>query len=206
MSLRVGYVNVQGLSPDKFDVCCRLLDTIYDFLFVAETWFIDHRVRKHDRRFLAFTPKPQHDRGRPGGGIYLLGTKHARGIMSNLSITPHLISFTATSLRISGVYFPPASMSNGDVDSHLKSLHDLSIVIGDINVRFRNSILQEGAAGPPRRMDLFTRWLNETGRAQAVPVTDSCTGVEPVALTPAGLCSKFDLDHCFLRYRLLARS
>ena len=206
MSLRVGYVNVQGLAPDKFDVCCRLLDTIYDFLFVAETWFIDHRARKHDRRFLASTPKPQHDRGRPGGGIYLLGTKHARGIMSNLNITPHSISFTATSLRISGVYFPPTSMSNSDVDSHLKSLHDSSIVIGDINVRFRNSLRQEGPAGPPRRMEIFTRWLNETGRAQAVPITDSCTGVDPITPSPAGLCSKFNLDHCFLRHRLLARS
>jgi hypothetical protein len=37
MSLRIGYVNVWGLSPDKFEICCRLVDTIYDFLFVAET-------------------------------------------------------------------------------------------------------------------------------------------------------------------------
>src|SRR5690242_2589006 len=132
MSLRVGYVNVQGLSCDKFDVCCRLLDTIYDFLLVAETWFIDHHVRKHDRRFLASTPKPQHDRGRPSGGIYLFGTKHARSIMSNLGITPHSITFTAASLRISGVYFPPSTMSNSDVDRHLRTLHESSVVMGDI--------------------------------------------------------------------------
>jgi hypothetical protein len=206
MSLRVGYVNVQGLSGDKFDICCRLLDTIYDFLFVAETWFIDHHVRKHDRRFLASTPKPRHDRGRPSGGIYLFGTKHARSIMSHLNITPHSITFTATSVCVSGVYFPPTSMTDADVAAHLVTLHGSSVVMGDINVRFRNSLLQEGAAGPPRRMDVFTRWLNETGRAQAVPVTDSCAGVEPIAPNPAGLCSKFNLDHCFLRHRLLART
>jgi hypothetical protein len=206
MTLRVGYVNVQGLASDKFDVCCRLLDTIYDFLFVAETWFIDHRVRKHDRRFLASTPQPPHDRGRPSGGVYLFGTKHARSIMSDVRITPHSITFTAASLRISGVYFPPTSMSNSEVESHLQTLHDSSVVIGDINVRFRNALLQEGPAGPPRRMDVFTRWLNETGRAQAVPVTDSCTGIEPIMSSPSGLCPKFNLDHCFLRHRLLARA
>ncbi|KAH6662128.1 hypothetical protein B0J14DRAFT_662960 [Halenospora varia] len=148
MSLRIGYVNVQGLSYNKFDVCCRLLDTIYDFLLVAKTWFINHYIRKHDRRFLALTPKPQHDQGRPSRGIYLFGTKHARSIISNLSITPYLITFTATSLRISGVYFPPSTISNSDVDRHLRTLHDLSVVIGDINVRFRNALLQEGVAGP----------------------------------------------------------
>src|SRR5277367_6806933 len=206
MSLRIGYVNVQGLSPDKFDICCRLLDTIYDYLFVAETWFIDHHARKHDRRFLASTPRPRHDRGRPSGGIYLLGTKHARSIASNVSITSHSITFTAASLRVSGVYFPPTSMAHGDVETHLQSLHDSSVVMGDINVRFRNALRQEGAAGPPRRMEVVTRWLNGTGRAQAVPVTDSCTGIEPIVSSPAGLCPKFNLDHCFIRQRLLARA
>jgi hypothetical protein len=206
MSLRVGYVNVQGLSCDKFTVCCRLVDTIYDFLFVAETWFIDHHARKHDRRFLASTPKPPHDRGRPGGGISLFGTKHARSIISNLSITPHSITFTATSVCVSGVYFPPTSMTDAAVAAHLVTLRGSSVVMGDINVRFRNALLQDGAAGPPRRLDLFTRWLSETGRAQAVPITDSCTGVDRIAPNPAGLCAKFNLDHCFLRHRLLARS
>jgi Reverse transcriptase (RNA-dependent DNA polymerase) len=206
MSLRIGYVNVQGLSPDKFEVCCRLLDTIYDLLFVAETWFVNHRDRKHDRRFLASTPKPRHDRGRPSGGIYLLGTKHARSGLSNLNITPYSITFTAASLRISGVYFPPTTMTSADVESHLRSLHDSSVVMGDINVRFQNTLLQDGAPGPPRRMDVFTRWLNETGRAQAVPITDNCTGLSPIISHPTGLCAKFTLDHCFVRHRLLARS
>jgi Reverse transcriptase (RNA-dependent DNA polymerase) len=206
MSLRVGYVNVQGLSPDKFDICCRLVDTIYDFLFVAETWFVDHHLRKTDRRFLASTPKPRHDRGHPSGGIYLLGTRHARSILTHPPrITPHSITVTAASICVSGVYFPPTSMTDADVAAHLVSLHGSSVVMGDVNVRFRNSLLQEGAAGPPRRMDVFTRWLNETGRAQAVPVGD-CTGVEPIIPTPSGLRSKFNLDHCFLRRQLLARA
>jgi hypothetical protein len=97
-------------------------------------------------------------------------------------------------------------MNNSDVDSHLRTLHDSSVLMGDINVRFRNALLQEGVAGPPRRMDVFTRWLNETGRAQAVPVTDSCTGLKSIISIPTGLCPKFNLDHCFIRQRLLPRA
>ncbi|PVH70216.1 hypothetical protein DL98DRAFT_598000 [Cadophora sp. DSE1049] len=145
MSLRVSYVNVQGLSANKFDICYRLLDTIYDFLFVAETWFIDHHVRRHDRRFLASTPKPRHDRGRPSGGIYLLGTKHTRSIISNVNLTRHSITFTATSIRISGVYFPPTSITDANIAAHLVTLHSSSIVIRDINIRFRNTLLQESS-------------------------------------------------------------
>jgi hypothetical protein len=73
MSLRVGYVNVQGLSYDKFNICCRLLDTIYDFLCVAKTWFINHHIQKDGCRFLASTPKSRHDRGYLSGDIRLLG-------------------------------------------------------------------------------------------------------------------------------------
>ena len=119
MSLRIRYVNVQGLSPDKFEVCCRLLDTIYDLLFVIETWFVNYRDHKHDRRFLASTPKPRHNQGRPSGGIYLLGTKHARSGLSNLNITPYLITFTMASLCILGVYFPLTTMTSADIESHL---------------------------------------------------------------------------------------
>ena len=207
MSLRIGYVNVQGLSSDKFDICCQLLDTICDFLFVAETWFIDHPLRKRDRRFLASTPKPQHDRGRPSGGIYLLGTKRARSILkATPHTTSHSITFTAASQTISGVYFPPSTMTDGEVDHHLRSLHASSVVVGDINVRFRNGLVQEGPPGPPRRMDTFTHWLNRTGRTQLPITTDSCTGIEPMVTTPAGLCSKFNLDHCFVKHRLLAQA
>jgi hypothetical protein len=207
MTLRVGYVNVNGLSGDKFEICCRLLDTIYDFLFVAETWFVDHHLRKRDRRFLASTPKPPHDRGRPKGGIYLLGTKRARSLLNpNIYITPHSITFTAASLTISGLYFPPLTISDGEVDRHLKSLHASSVVMGDVNVRFPNDLRQDGRPGPPRRMDIFTRWLNETSRTQVMPNTDNCTGIEPIISKPAGLCSKFNLDHCFVKHRLLARA
>ena len=206
MSLRIGYVNVQGLSPDKFQICCRLVDTIYDFLFVAETWFVDHHLRKNDRRFIASTCKSKHIRGRPTGGIYLFGTKHARSILTAKPVvTLYSITFKTSKLRVSGVYFPPVSMPIQDVEDHLKTLDDSSIIMGDVNVRFRNSLFQEGAAGPPDRLEVFTQWLNTTGRAQALPLTDSCTDVSPVISRCSGLRSKLNLDHCFVSQRLLPR-
>jgi hypothetical protein len=140
MSLRIGYVNVRGLSPDKFEICCRLVDTIYDFLFVAETWFVDHHLRKRDRRFIASTCKTKQIRGRPTSSIYLFGTKHARSVLTaQPMVTTYSITFQTSKLRASGVYFPPVSMSIQDVEGHLKTLHDSSIIMGDVNVRFRNS-------------------------------------------------------------------
>jgi hypothetical protein len=207
MSLRIGYVNVRGLSPDKFEICGRLVDTIYDFLFVAETWFVDHHLRKRDRRFIASTCKATQIRGRPTGGIYLLGTKHARSVLTaKPMVTTYSITFQTSKLRVSGVYFPPASMSIQNVEKHLKTLHDSSIIIGDINVRFRNSCFQEGTAGPTDRLDVFTQWLNTTGRNQVLPRTDSCTDVKRVMSHGSGLRPKLNLDHCFVSQRLLTRA
>jgi hypothetical protein len=101
-----------------------------------------HRLNFQDR----------HLRGRPTGGIYLLGTKHARSILTTQpTITSCSITFSTATLRMSGVYFPPALISIHDVKSNLKTLHNSSIIIGDVNVRLRNSIFWEGAAGPAGR-------------------------------------------------------
>jgi hypothetical protein len=117
------------------------VNTIYDFLFVAETWFIDYYARKHNCRFLALTPKPPYNQGRPGGGIFFFGTKHACSIILNLSITLYFITFTATSVCVSGVYFLLTLMTDATVAAYLVTLRGLSVVMGDINVRFRNALL-----------------------------------------------------------------
>lgn len=35
--LRVGYMNIRGLSVEKWDRACALLNSLLDFLFLAET-------------------------------------------------------------------------------------------------------------------------------------------------------------------------
>src|SRR5438270_4917374 len=118
--LRIGYINVRGLSPLKWEACCRLVDTVYDFLFVAETWFVDHKTYTRDRRFIFSTPKPpcSGKTGRVSGGVYLLGTRRARSIVTcTPKTTTFSITFTLSSgLSISGVYFPPSTMSDSEVE------------------------------------------------------------------------------------------
>jgi hypothetical protein len=48
-------------------------------------------------------------------------------------------------------------MTDAMVAAYLVTLRGSSVVMGDINVRFRNALLQDGATGPPQRLDLFTR-------------------------------------------------
>jgi hypothetical protein len=134
-------VNVQGLLYDKFTVCCWLVDTIYDFFFVAETWFINYYAQKHDCRFLALISKPLYNQGQPGDGISLFGTKHTCSIILNLSIILHFIIFTATSVCVSGVYFLPTLITDAVVAAYLVTLRGSSVVMGNINVRFWNTLL-----------------------------------------------------------------
>jgi hypothetical protein len=98
--------------------------------------------------------------------------------MLNLSITLYSIIFMVTSVCVFGVYFLPTSIINAAVAAYLITLCGLSVVMGDINVRFRNALLQDSAAGLPQRLDLFTRWLSKTSQAQAVLIINSYTSVD----------------------------
>ena len=116
MSLRVGYVNVQGLSARAWSAVCSLLDTSLDFLFLAETWYVDHQLYLPDRRLIASTTKPrEHRSGRPSGGIYLLGTAEARGrVKDYVVLSERAITFAVGRRRVSGIYFLP-SISTDDI-------------------------------------------------------------------------------------------
>jgi hypothetical protein len=61
--------------------------------------------------------------------------------MSKVNITPYLITFTAASIYVLGVYFPLTLIADTDITTYLASLYSLSVVIGNINVCFRNSLL-----------------------------------------------------------------
>ena len=86
MSIRVGYVNVQGLSGPKWQACLRLLADRFDYLLLAETWFVEYDRYSQDRRFLAASIRgTKSTRGsRENGGIYLLGNQRAASQMTKL--------------------------------------------------------------------------------------------------------------------------
>src|SRR5271167_1154776 len=121
MSLRIGYVNVRGLSRPSWEACHVLLNDHFDYLFIAETWFVNHNIYSRDRRFIASTkPAAKNLHRRQRGGIYLLGSHNAQSRVSRVNITEHSITFHQDKLSISRVYFPPTTF---DVD-HLALLLD----------------------------------------------------------------------------------
>jgi hypothetical protein len=57
-SPRIGYVNVNGLDQLKWASCLRLLYASFEFLFLAETWFVSYAKYIRNRRFVSSTPLP----------------------------------------------------------------------------------------------------------------------------------------------------
>lgn len=164
MSLRIGYVNVRGLSRASWEACHGLLDHHLDYLFVAETWFMDHDTYSQDRRFIASTtpPKTKNLRGRPRGGIYLLGSHQARSHVERVQVTEHSLVFRRGKQSFAGVYFPPTSLEIEDLTRLLDSLKRAIVILGDINTRFKDPVHQDGEPGPPERLRVFTQFLSTT--------------------------------------------
>lgn len=184
MSLRIGYVNVQGLSPPSWKACLSLLQHHFDYLFVAETWFTDHNIYSRDRRFIAATtPGVKNLHGRQGGGIYLLGSHQARSKVERLQVTRHTITFRHGKCSIAGVYFPPKSLEIEDLARLVDSVKQSTVIIGDINTRFKDP-LQHGEPGPPDRVQVFTELLATTDHQ---------------LLKPHRTTMKLTTDHCFVQ-------
>src|SRR5258708_31897535 len=124
MSLRIGYVNVQGLTPASWKACHRLLQHHFDYLFVAETWFMEHKTYSRDRRFIATTtPGVKNLHGRQGGGIYLLGSHQARSRVERVQVTGHTSTFWRGKCSVAGGDFPPHSPPNEERAPPLDSVH-----------------------------------------------------------------------------------
>lgn len=199
MSCRIGYINVQGLNRPTWQAVHRLLHAHYDYLFVAETWYVDHAVHVRDRCLIATTELPpplrQDRQGRHHGGIYLLGTQSARARLGDqrMHISPHAITFRVGKECISGVYLPP-SMEPPRLQQALGALDHSTIVLGDVNTRFADREHQQGQPGPPERLTIFSRWVQHGQWTHLKP------GPTPL---PRGIAPErwLTTDHCFVRPR-----
>jgi hypothetical protein len=185
MSLRIGYINVRGLSKAAWDACHDLLNTEFDFLFVAETWFVAHELRTMDRRVIAWTTESRVNLlGRPKGGIYLMGSQQARSKMAKKAQrTEHTITFQYGKHTITGVYFPP-SLEPRAIASLLTTLKTSTVIMGDINVRFRDLTFQSGEPSTIERRQLYTDFMDATHH---------------IHLKPERSTLKLTTDHCFVQ-------
>jgi hypothetical protein len=184
--LRIGYVNVRGLSRDSWEACHRLLNHTFDYLFVAETWFVNHQIYCRDRRLIASTPpSPKTLQGRRRGGIYLLGSHHARSMVDHIETTEFSITFRRGKRVVTGVYFPPTTLEIGDLAQLLQRIRYSTVILGDINTRFRDPEHQSGEPGPPERILIFNRFLSTTAYRHLKPERSSL---------------KLTTDHCFVQH------
>jgi len=204
-ALRIGYVNVNGLTKDKWVRVGRLLEEQeFDFLFVAETWFVDHADHARAECFLAGTPNGSIEArltsgrsGRDSNGLYLLGnTNTARASLKGRPVvSEHAITFRVGKDKIAGVYYPPSLTPYGIKDS-LVALKDVTVLLGDINTRFRCCDFQSGNPGPPAREQIFRDYLRSDDmhhKAPDDPIEDAHGRTDP------GLARMVTTDHCFVR-------
>ena len=186
--IAVGYVNVRGLSAAKWTAACRLLDDGLSYLFLAETWYVDHDLRRTDRRFVCCTERPVStgSRGRPNGGICLLATKEARSRVERFVAGVDFLTFVVEGVSISGVYYPP-QLPLEELSRSLQNVRRSAVILGDINTVFPSHKSAQGG-GLPERIPIFQELQRCEGLRRALPLQDgdSClTGLK--------------LDHCFVR-------
>ena len=152
--LRVGYLNVQGLTQDKADVLSALVgpDNDYDILFLAETWHISLRPNPLT---LISSPPPSSPNlvGRQHGGLTVLISPNLRALVTGVAApSPYLLDISLPGLLVRGVYVPPSLSAY-----QLKMILDVSfsghlLIVGDINTRF-GATFGDSTSGPRDKMD-----------------------------------------------------
>ena len=198
--LRVGFVNINGLGGDKWARLVALLNSTFDFLFLAETWYVDHASHLRDRCLLASTQPPPSLRGRPKGGLYLLATASGRGrVTGEVLVTRSAITFQVDRHVISGVYSPPSQLDD-DLSSLLDTLSSSTVILGDVNARFPwLAPLQSGKPGPSSRVRVFRSFLDRYPFRTLRP-EEAMSGLPP----RVRLEKQLTVDHCFVRNGLQA--
>jgi hypothetical protein len=174
----------------------RLVDDgVFDYLFVLETWYVDHAVRRLDPRVIATTdvlPGPLLPSGHRPGGIMLLSSPRSRGwLRGDPTVSGgHAVTIPTCYGRLTGVYLPP-SLTPVEVEGVLHTVADSDVVVGNVNVRFEGLTLQYGVPGPSSRLDVFYQWMDANPIAHVVPL--------PTDSSPLPCKALLNLDHCFVR-------
>jgi hypothetical protein len=200
-SPRIGFVNVNGLDQLKWTSCLRLLNASFDFLFLAETWFVGHAKYVRDRRFVSSTPlpSPSLQRTRNGGGLYLLASASARGrLLGDIKVTPSTLTFSVDGLVVSGVYLQP-SMPCEDVVATLRSVAASTVVMGDVNARLPWLQTQSGRPGPPERVEALSDFVRCHAFTAVQPHTSPCAPPSLGLPAKASLAKSLTVDHCFVK-------
>ncbi|PVU85811.1 hypothetical protein BB559_006808, partial [Furculomyces boomerangus] len=108
-TLRIGFWNVQGLSPSKWDTVIQQFDqNKYDLIFTAETWFIDHQYHIQHPNFVISSHRfPRPIIGHEQSGLMLLASTELKSNINSAQSTSYTITLSVFGKTIFGAYFPP---------------------------------------------------------------------------------------------------
>lgn len=139
--LRIGYVNVNSLPDSKFHRLLGMLGNRFDFLFLAEHWYEKHLARLGNPAVVGSSVLPagyakRHEKGRLGGGIYVLASDFWRSRVLEVKGNQYSVFVRVKGLSFVGVYFPPATLSAVDMRDVLNGFPSVDLVLGDVNTRF----------------------------------------------------------------------
>ncbi len=100
------YLNVRGLTKDKFETVTRILqERKIDIMFLAETWYIDQEnLTKHPLFFSSTTLPVYRTNMRQKGGIVCLVRPGLRNICLASGSSEHHVNITIRDHTIHGVY------------------------------------------------------------------------------------------------------
>lgn len=156
--LRVGYLNVNSLPNCKFIQMLGLLGTEFDFLIVAEHWYEKHLLRLANPAVVGTSVLPvgyakKHEKGRKGGGIYVLASDFWRSRVLEVKGDQYSVFIRVQGFSFIGVYFPPATLSCAAMQLILNGFPLVDIVLGDINTRFEGD--RQQGVGANRYVIIF---------------------------------------------------
>lgn len=193
-------MNVQGLPNHKWKAVTGLIeDDIFDYLFILETWYVDHAARRGDPMVITTTEIPSAPllSGHYSGGITLLGTPRAQAWLQGDPVVcgQEAITICTTHGQLTGLYLPPR-LPPDHVKATLDSIADSDVILGDMNTRFDGLALQQGSPGPSLRLEVFRRWMDASPFIHVMPAGDKAF----IAGSPCEIM--LNLDHCFVRDNL----
>ena len=215
-SISIGYLNIEGLQMDKHQACCSLIEAgLFDVLFLSETWFPkSFNYMSHPYSYVHTPFSKYQEKSRQSGGILSLVSPRVRGSIRSHVVTSDGVLLDVDGTKVLAVYLPP-SLSLDQIGRSLSAFSDYSLLLGDINVRFKG--ISRRPSVP--RLDLqeyWHRWSIQRSFHMAKPTQDPLSisrsqkdifqkshsillssRFSPTVGDDYSLLPNCELDHCF---------
>src|SRR3954471_10748311 len=153
--LRSLFLNCHGLNPVKFDKLESLVlqtPPIYDFIFVAETWFRELPRCRASPAFVTHSPPPPSSARIPRGqgGLMCLAPPSHHSALANISSTPYSITIHLPLVCLHIIYLPPSLITKPGVNllTICQPPRTPAVLFGDFNCRLGKNSGDTVASAP----------------------------------------------------------